>query len=156
MIVLPEQSTKALEFDSANVDGEGTRSAKNAVFEVSNTGSTSDFEVVAAASLKAKNDKQRFTVSMALTGRCVKLTIKNNHRTCSCIDTARDWCALRYSGEPPPPETPQPSESLLPPESFDDKPLLLLDESLLLHESLQLAPRLPGWRGTAGIRAVPI
>lgn len=89
LIVLPEQSViKALEFDSANVDGdgEGSRSAKDVVVEVSNVGPASGFEVVAAVSLKAKKDKQRFAVAKAVTGRWVRLTIKNNHGSVDNIE----------------------------------------------------------------------
>ena len=89
LIVLPEQSViKALEFDSANVDGdgEGTRSAKDVVVEVSNAGPNSGFEVVAALSLKAKKDKQRFAVAKAVTGRWVRLTMKNNYGSVDNIE----------------------------------------------------------------------
>ncbi len=89
LIVLPEQSViKTLEFDSANVDGdgEGSRSAKDVVVEVSNTGPSSGFEVIAAVSLKAKKDKQRFAVAKAVTGRWVRLTMKNNHGSAEYIE----------------------------------------------------------------------
>jgi len=82
LIVLPEQSViKTLEFDSASADGdgEGSRTAKDIVVEVSNTGPASGFETIATLSLKAKQDKQRFTVAKAVAARWVKLTIKNNH-----------------------------------------------------------------------------
>jgi len=82
LIVLPEQSViKAVEFDSAGVDGDeqGSRSAKDVVIEVSNTGPASGFEVLAALSLKPKKDQQRFAIPKPVTARWVKLTIKNNH-----------------------------------------------------------------------------
>ena len=79
---------KNLEFDSANVDGDGdgTRSAKDVVVEVSNVGPTSGFEVIAAVSLKAKKDKQRFAVAKAVTGRWIRLTMKNNHGSVDYIE----------------------------------------------------------------------
>ena len=82
LIVLPEQSLiKTIEFDSASADGdgEGSRTAKDIVVEVSNTGPTAGFETIATVSLKAKQDKQRFTASKLVPGRWVKVTIKNNH-----------------------------------------------------------------------------
>ena len=89
LIALPEQSViKALEFDSAGVDGDeqGTRSAKDVVIEVSNVGPTTGFEVLAAVSLKAKKDKQRFAIAKAVTARWIKLTIKNNHGSAEYIE----------------------------------------------------------------------
>ena len=89
LIALPEQSViKALEFDSASVDGDeqGTRSAKDVVIEVSNVGPTTGFEVLAAVSLKAKKDKQRFAIAKAVTARWIKLTIKNNHGSAEYIE----------------------------------------------------------------------
>lgn len=89
LIALPEQSViKALEFDSARVDGdgEGTRSAKDVAVEVSNVGPTSGFELLAAVSLKAKQDKQRFAVAKAVPARWIKLTIKNNHGSSEYIE----------------------------------------------------------------------
>lgn len=82
LVVLPEQSLiKNIEFDSASADGdgEGSRTAKDVVVEVSNQGPSTGFETVATVSLKPKKDKQRFAVSKAVIGRWVKLTIKNNH-----------------------------------------------------------------------------
>ena len=89
LIALPEQSViKALEFDSASVDGDeqGTRSARDVAIEVSNVGPTTRFEVLAAVSLKAKKDKQRFAIAKAVTARWIKLTIKNNHGSAEYIE----------------------------------------------------------------------
>ena len=89
LIALPEQSViKALEFDSASVDGDeqGTRSARDVAIEVSNVGPTTGFEVLAAVSLKAKKDKQRFAIAKAVTARWIKLTIKNNHGSAEYIE----------------------------------------------------------------------
>ena len=95
--MLPEQSViKTLEFDSANVDGDGdgTRSAKDVVVEVSNVGPTSGFEVIAAVSLKAKKDKQRFAVAKAVTGRwisnCIQQRVFSSGLEC-CI-SPRSLC----------------------------------------------------------------
>lgn len=89
LLVLPEQSViKAVEFDSASADGdgEGTRTAKDVVVEVSDKGPTSGFEVVASVSLKPKADKQRFAVGKAVAGRWVKLTIRNNHGSSEYVE----------------------------------------------------------------------
>nr|WP_295783040.1 OmpA family protein [Rhodoferax sp.] len=89
VVVLPEQSViKTIEFDSASADGdgEGSRTAKDIVLEVSNTGPTSGFETIATVSLKAKKDQQRFTVSKLVPARWVKLTIKNNHGSADYIE----------------------------------------------------------------------
>ncbi len=82
LVVLAERSAiNALEFDSASTDGDsaGTRSAKDVVVEVSDTGPAAGFTVIASLSLKPKADKQRFAISKAVPGRWVRLTIKNNH-----------------------------------------------------------------------------
>ncbi len=82
LVVLPEQSViKNIEFDSAQADGdgEGSRTAKDVVVEVSNQGPSTGFETIASVSLKPKKDKQRFAVSKAVPARWIRLTIKNNH-----------------------------------------------------------------------------
>ena len=82
LIVLPEQSViSTLEFDSANTDGdaEGTRSAKDVLVEVSDQGLNAGFQPIAAISLKAKLDKQRYRIVKPVAGRWIRLTIKNNH-----------------------------------------------------------------------------
>jgi hypothetical protein len=82
LIVLPEQSVvHALEFDSANADGdaEGTRTAKDVLVEVSDQGPDAGFQSIAAVSLKPKTDKQRFTIAKPVAARWIKLTINNNH-----------------------------------------------------------------------------
>ena len=89
LIVLPEQSIiRTLEFDSASTDGDsaGSRAAKDVVVEVSDTGPTGGFEVVATLSLKPKADKQRFAVGKPVAGRWVRLTIKNNHGSAEYIE----------------------------------------------------------------------
>ncbi len=89
LIQLPEESViKTLEFDSANTDGdgEGSRSAKDIVVEVSNQGPDAGFAPIASVSLKPKLDKQRFAVSKVTPARWVKLTIKNNHGSAEYIE----------------------------------------------------------------------
>ena len=89
LIQLAEESViKTLEFDSANVDGdgEGSRSAKDIVVEVSNQGPDTGFTAIANVTLKPKLDKQRFAVSKPAPARWVKLTIKNNHGSAEYIE----------------------------------------------------------------------
>jgi hypothetical protein len=89
LIVLPEQSViSGLEFDSSNTDGdaEGTRSAKDVLVEVSDQGPNAGFQAIAAISLKAKLDKQRFRIAKPVAGRWIKLTIKNNHGSAEYLE----------------------------------------------------------------------
>jgi len=82
LIVLPEQSLiHNIEFDSAGVDGdaEGSRSAKDVTVEVSNQGPDAGFETIAVVALKAKLDRQRYSIAKLVPGRWVRLTIKSNH-----------------------------------------------------------------------------
>ena len=82
LIALAEESViKTLQFDNANSDGdsEGSRSAKDIVVQVSNQGPSVGFETIATVSLKARQDKQSFSVAKLMPARWVKLTIKNNH-----------------------------------------------------------------------------
>lgn len=82
VVLLPERSVvSALEFDTAQVDGDaaGSRAARDVVVEVSATGATSGFEVIARAALQPKADRQRFRVDKPVEGRWLRLTIRNNH-----------------------------------------------------------------------------
>lgn len=82
LIVLPERSViQRLEFDSASVDGDaaGSRSAKDIVVELSDTGPAGGFATIASVSLKPKTDRQSFDVAAAAPGRWLRLTIKSNH-----------------------------------------------------------------------------
>lgn len=89
LIVLPEESLiQNLEFDTANVDGdgEGSRSAKDVVVQVSNVSPTSGFETIAAVALKPRADKQRFAVAKLIPARWVKLVINKNHGSAEYIE----------------------------------------------------------------------
>ncbi|MGB2882348.1 MAG: OmpA family protein [Rhodoferax sp.] len=89
LIALAEESViKTVEFDNASADGdsEGSRSAKDIVVQVSNQGPTTGFETIATVSLKARQDKQRFSVIKLTPARWVKLTIKNNHGSAEYIE----------------------------------------------------------------------
>ena len=89
LIVLPEESViKNLEFDTASADGdpEGSRSAKDVVVQVSNTGPNAGFETIATLSLKPRADKQKFSATKLMPARWVKLTIKKNHGSAEYIE----------------------------------------------------------------------
>jgi outer membrane protein OmpA-like peptidoglycan-associated protein len=89
VIALPEQSVVSLiEFDSANTDGdgEGTRSAKDVVVEVSDQGPTAGYQSIAVVALKAKLDKQRYRIVKPVAGRWIRLSIKSNHGSAEYIE----------------------------------------------------------------------
>jgi outer membrane protein OmpA-like peptidoglycan-associated protein len=89
VIALPEQSViNVIEFDSANTDGdgEGTRSAKDVVVEVSDQGPNAGYQSIAAVALKAKLDKQRYRIAKPVAGRWIRLTIKSNHGSAEYIE----------------------------------------------------------------------
>ncbi|HXH93224.1 MAG TPA: discoidin domain-containing protein [Thermoanaerobaculia bacterium] len=66
-----------LEFDTASVDGDH-RGAKDVSVEVSDVSPTSGFQKIADVSLQDKADKQSFPVPAAVSGRWVRLNVKNN------------------------------------------------------------------------------
>jgi outer membrane protein OmpA-like peptidoglycan-associated protein len=89
LIALAEESViKTLEFDNASADGdsEGSRTAKDIVVQVSNQSPTAGFETIATVVLKARQDKQKFSVSKTIPARWVKLTIKSNHSSTEYIE----------------------------------------------------------------------
>jgi outer membrane protein OmpA-like peptidoglycan-associated protein len=69
---------KRLEFDTANIDGDG-RGAKDIIAEISNDGPSSGFKEIAALSLVDRKDRQSFPVKAEVSGCWLRLTIKNNH-----------------------------------------------------------------------------
>jgi OmpA-OmpF porin, OOP family len=66
------------EFDTAGIDEDGA-GAKDVTVEVSARSKDAGFETVLTASLADKADRQRFAASRAVSGRFVRLTIRNNH-----------------------------------------------------------------------------
>ncbi len=79
VIALPERTLlKRLELDTGSTDGEN-RGAKDLLVEVSDTSAKDGFKTVAQVSLKDKTDRQKFPVSAEVSGRWVRLTVKNNH-----------------------------------------------------------------------------
>ena len=88
LLALPEQTVlQTLEFDTAAADCEGC-AAKDIVVEVSDSGPDSGFKQIAALSLEAKRDRQRFAVAAEVPGRWVKLVIRNNHGSPEYLELA--------------------------------------------------------------------
>jgi outer membrane protein OmpA-like peptidoglycan-associated protein len=92
---------ESFEFDAAAIDTEGA-GAKEITVDVSSSSKNSGFEVVLQAALAPKNDRQKFTALKKVTGRWVRLTIRNNHGS-------PEWTELfsfRAFGRKPPAEAP--------------------------------------------------
>ena len=66
------------EFDTAGIDEEGA-GAKDVLVEVSAAGKASGFQAVLQVGLAAQADRQSFRAAKPLSGRWVRLTVKNNH-----------------------------------------------------------------------------
>jgi outer membrane protein OmpA-like peptidoglycan-associated protein len=78
VIALSEKTElNRLEFDTASADGDH-RGAKDVSVEVSDVSATSGFQKIADVSLQDKTDKQSFPVAAAVSGRWVRLNVKNN------------------------------------------------------------------------------
>jgi outer membrane protein OmpA-like peptidoglycan-associated protein len=78
VIALSEKTElNRLEFDTASADGD-QRGAKDISVEVSDVSATSGFQKIADVSLQDKTDKQSFPVTAAVSGRWVRLNVKNN------------------------------------------------------------------------------
>jgi outer membrane protein OmpA-like peptidoglycan-associated protein len=78
VIALSEKTElNRLEFDTASADGD-QRGAKDVSIEVSDVSATSGFQKIADVSLKDKTDKQSFPVATAISGRWVRLNLRNN------------------------------------------------------------------------------
>ncbi|HYM59250.1 MAG TPA: OmpA family protein [Thermoanaerobaculia bacterium] len=86
VIALPEKTQlDRLEFDNASVDGEG-RGAKDISVEVSDSGPADGFQKIADVSLQDRLDRQSFPVSAKVSGRWVRLNVKNNHGSTEYIE----------------------------------------------------------------------
>jgi len=66
------------EFDTAGVDEEGA-GAREVTVEVSAAGRASGFQAVLTAALAAKADRQPFKAAKPVSGRWVRLTVRDNH-----------------------------------------------------------------------------
>jgi outer membrane protein OmpA-like peptidoglycan-associated protein len=78
VIELPERTLlKRIEFDTASADGE-KRGAREIAVEVSDTSAAAGFESIADVSLADQQDRQSFAVAKEVSGRWVRLTVKNN------------------------------------------------------------------------------
>ena len=86
VIALPERTQLSrLEFDTAGVDGDDGRAAKDITVEMSDASATSGFQKVADVSLAEHTDHQSFAVTGA-PGRWLRLNVKNNHGSKSYIE----------------------------------------------------------------------
>jgi OOP family OmpA-OmpF porin len=65
-------------FDTAAIDGDG-RGAKDVVVEVAAESARGPFTEVLRATLADRADDQRFPAAQRVTGRFVRLTVRNNH-----------------------------------------------------------------------------
>ncbi|MCU0275497.1 MAG: OmpA family protein [Acidobacteria bacterium] len=70
------------EFDTASIDEDGA-GAKDVMVEVSAVNKASGFQSVLQASLAAKADRQSFRAAKPVSGRWVRLTVKNNQGNAS-------------------------------------------------------------------------
>ena len=79
VIELAEKSVfEHVEFDTGFIDGMG-RGAKDIVIELSNDGPSEGFKKIVSVSLVDKKDNQSFPVTAEISGKWLRLTIKNNH-----------------------------------------------------------------------------
>jgi outer membrane protein OmpA-like peptidoglycan-associated protein len=79
VIELAEETLlERLEFDTANVDTEGS-AAKDILVEISNAGPTTGFQEIASISLLNEQDNQSFPVNVNKSGKWLRLTIQNNY-----------------------------------------------------------------------------
>ena len=79
VIELAEKSVfEHVEFDTGFIDGSG-RGAKDIVVELSNDGPSEGFTEILSAALVDKKDNQSFPVTADISGKWLRLTIKNNH-----------------------------------------------------------------------------
>ena len=81
VIALPEKTVlKTVEFDCAyDLFGHEGVCAKDASVEISDTSEVDGFQKIADVSLKEGADDQKFAVSAEISGRWVRLTVKDNH-----------------------------------------------------------------------------
>jgi outer membrane protein OmpA-like peptidoglycan-associated protein len=88
VIALPERtSLKTLEFDNNYIDDQFVGcSAKDITVEMSDTNENDGFQKIADVSLKDRVDNQRFSPSAEVSGRWVRLTVKNNHGSDATIE----------------------------------------------------------------------
>jgi outer membrane protein OmpA-like peptidoglycan-associated protein len=95
VIALPEVTQlKTLTFDTAGTDGDDGRAAKDIRVEMSNTGEGDGFQPIADVSLQDKLNNQSFPATADVSGRWVRLTIKNNHGSTRYIEL----CDFRATG----------------------------------------------------------
>ena len=79
VIELAEKSVfEHVEFDTGFIDGMG-RGAKDIVIELSNDGPSEGFTKILSTSLVDKKDNQSFPVTVEISGKWLRLIIKNNH-----------------------------------------------------------------------------
>jgi outer membrane protein OmpA-like peptidoglycan-associated protein len=92
---------ESFEFDAAAIDTEGA-GAKDITVEISPSSKNGGYEVVLLATLASRTDRQKFKALKKMTGRWLRLTIKNNHGS-------PEWTELfsfRAFGRKPPAEAP--------------------------------------------------